>query len=190
MNQDMLSGKLILRQRFIRIYGSGLLGLGILYLAWSALDKFAPWIDDFDNPLIPLLITIAVITLVPPILGLIIQYCVNPLLGRWNVWSELVRLEGRVVGELSSERQPKIVLVKTGQDEQTIGVLTKQFQNAQKIDVGTVYLPMGPRAKTGYIRIMPINLMEETGWTMREYQLYQFTFGKISPDKLAIQSND
>ncbi len=186
MSDNQQSKRLLWQQKVVRVYVSGLVLSAGLYVAWSALIRFSPWFSQFENPLVALIITFATLIVVPPILGLFVQVAINPILGKWNGWSELIRLEEQLAGEIASGRQTGIVLVNCpSEKERTIGVMTNVFPATDELpELASVYLPLGPRAKTGYVRIVPVSDVRLTGWTLREFQLYQLTIGSVSPADL------
>ena len=62
------------------------------------------------------------------ILGAVFVYGFHPLLGRWQKWSDLMRMQDRLLGELSIDSAQQIVLINWPSDDvRTAGVLTATF---------------------------------------------------------------
>ena len=96
-------------------------------------------------------------------------------------------LEERLVGELSKTRKhPVIVLINwPSATERTMGVMTSIFPATDKSpEMGAVYVPVAPRSRHGYIRIVPTSEIEETGWTLKEFQVFHLTAGSVAPDQM------
>ena len=175
------------KQKIIRIYLSGFLALALIYLGWRIVAQFEPLFRGIENPFVALFLAILLIVLVPPLLGSLIQFVLNPVLGKWQAWSDLVSLEERLVGELSKTRKnPVIVLINwPSSTERTMGIMTSIFPATdKKPEMGAVYVAVAPRAKHGYIRIIPTSEIEETSWTLKEFQVFQLTVGSVAPDAL------
>ena len=67
-----------------------------------------------------------------------------------------------------------------------MGVLTATLdtdQNGRKL--AAVYVPTAPQTRLGYIRIVAVDDLEFTNWTLKQWQLYQLTFGSVIPESLA-----
>ena len=67
----------------------------------------------------------------------------------------------------------------------TMGVLTTTFssENSDQ-ELAAVYVPTAPQTRLGYIRVVPLDSVEFTDWTLKQWQLYQFTFASYSPESL------
>ena len=99
---------------------------------------------------------------------------------------DLRRAVGTTRQQLSRARkQAQIVIIDWPSKEiRTMGVLTATF-NSQDSDrkLAAVYVPTAPQTRLGYIRIVALDSVEHTDWTLKQWQLYQFTFASFSPEQ-------
>ena len=47
---------------------------------------------------------------------------------------------------------------------------------------GNPALAVGIRTRLGYIRLVPMDDIKVTNWTLEQWQLHQFTFGSVIPE--------
>lgn len=182
MQNETHSGNRLSREKILRVYLNGFVCLAIIYVAWRVLEQFSPLFQRIENPFVALLITILILIVVPPLSGSLVQFVLNPILGKWDTRSELISLEERLVGELSAGGSKPVVVMAPGpaEHERIIGVMTSLFPATdQQPEMGAVDVAMAPRSKFGYVRVIPTSQLQETGWSLREFQLYQLTFGDI-----------
>ncbi len=186
MNQSDETKKIFWRKALIRVYFSGFIALGLIYVVWRIIKDLSPWYSIVENPVVGVILTILTLVLVPPLLGCLVQYVVNPLMGRWSTWSELMSFQDRLVGELSSKSQLPIVLVNWPTESvRCMAILTSRFEPGDgDKTMAAVYIPTAPRAKTGYLRVVPLDELEITNWTFKEFQVFQWTLGSICPEQL------
>ena len=122
----------------------------------------------------------------PPLLGVCLQFLINPVLGRWSTWSELITLQDRLVGEMTNRSKTPVVLVNLpSEKEKSPGLMTSVFPATdQHTEMAAVYFSIAPRSNRGVIRIIPTSEITQTRWTVKEFQMFQFTVGSVSPPRL------
>ena len=98
-----------------------------------------------------------------------------------EVWDD------RLLSEVSRAKQrTRIVILNWPSNEvRTMGVMTATFKsNGSGREMAAVYVPTAPQTKLGYIRIVAVEDVEFTDWTLKQWQLYQLTFGSVNPGSL------
>ncbi len=106
MDDPRTDDGLLRRRRFLRIYLSGLVVLAILYLGWRLIYELLPWIAQFDDPFLAFLISGLALLL----MGLVMEYWVHPLIGRWHSGAGMLELQDRLTSGLADGHQPQVVL--------------------------------------------------------------------------------
>lgn len=183
------SNSVFRRQRLIRIYLGGFIVMAMLYLTWRVLSELTPWFSGLQNPYLAIVLAVATLLFAPLALGSLVEFAVNPILGKWNRWAELLSLQDRLIGELTEEFEPRVVMAKDDSDPgYRLGVMTSKFPAThQTPELAAVYFSSAPRANVGYVRLIPVADLLETGWSVRDYQLFLLTVGSVSPDELFIR---
>ena len=125
MTSDHESQSYFQRQKLIRVYVSGFILLAMLYLCWRLLDDIWPWFSGLNSPPLAILLAFLTLLITPPMLGCFVIYVINPILGKWNTWSELMTMQDRLVGELASDRNATVVLVNSPLEKNSAGVGNK-----------------------------------------------------------------
>lgn len=171
-----------------RIYIHGFIGLVAIFIVAYIIKQLAPLFDFVGNPVLSAIVAILVVIIAPPLLGSLILFGVFPLMGRKEAWKGIDVWDERLVNEVADAKErSKIVIVNWPSDEvRSIGVLTSTFKSeASGIEMATVYIPTVPPTKFGYVHVMPLSSIERTTWTLKEWQLYQLTFGAMAPDRIS-----
>ena len=180
-----------LSRRLLRHYTRGFLVLAVLALAvrlgasiWPAeeAESFWAWFSTGADRWV---LTIAVILLLPLLVGWIARTLMRPLfLGRRELRA-LLAFESRLVTELAPDEKAavRVVLVDWPRaDMRTIGVLTSVFPDPETgAELAAVFLPKGTDVRKGDIRIVPHEKVHFTDWTLREYLTFQWSFGAAVP---------
>ena len=184
MNKERRNG-LWLRQ-LARIYVTGLILSAIALFIWKVVFQVSPWFDLIKNPVLAGVLTVISVVVLPLILGGLLKFCVNPLLGKWRTWNELMTLEDRIAVELEKDRHPEIVIINWPSTTiQTVGILTARFPATEtQPEMAAVFHQASPRGKSGYIRIVRVSDLQFTDWTFQEFQVFNLTLGAIHPDHL------
>lgn len=119
-------------------------------------------------------------------LGCLVVFGLNPLLGRWQKWSQLTSLQDRILGELARDQQTQIVLLNwPAENVQTLGVLTSTLPATDaRPETAVVYCPSSPRATAGRILLCRVSDLQFTGWTLNEFQIFNWTLGTVGPEIL------
>lgn len=169
-----------------RIYFHGILGLVVIFAFAYVFRLLVPFFDFVGSPPLAAILTILVLVAAPPIIGSLILFGVYPLLGRKAAWRGLDRWDERLMTEVSDAKQrAQVVLVNWPSEEvRSIGLLTATFKSPDGGELmATVYVPSSPPTKIGYLHVVPLASVEETDWTFREWQLFQLSFGVMTPDR-------
>lgn len=169
-----------------RVYVHGAIACIGLAVVGYAVSKLVPILDVTGNRAVAIALSVIAILAGPPLFGSIILYGIFPLLGKKKGWRGLLVWDDRLLEEVSAAKSnARIVIINWPSHEvRTMGVLTSTF--AAK-DTGTplaaVYVPTAPQTKLGYIRVVPLEDVEHTDWTLKQWQMYQFTFGSVTPER-------
>jgi uncharacterized membrane protein len=181
MDDDHLLGK------WTRIYLHGVIAFVAIGAIGYVASLLLPVFDFTGNRLLAIALATTVIIVGPPVVGSIILYGLFPWLGKRDSMRGLLAWDDRLLSEVTSAKEKaRIVIINWPTDNvRTMGVLTSTFasQNSEK-QLAAVYVPTAPQTKFGYIRIVELDDVEFTDWTFKQWQLYQFTFGSVSPDRL------
>jgi len=135
----------------------------------------------------PLAITLSVlaILLVPPLVGFLILYGLLPLIGMKEAWRAVIGWDTRLFSQVSAAQQKtQIVIINWPSKEiRTMGILTSTFTaDDSGKQLAAVYVPTAPTSRFGYIRVVSLDEVEVTDMTLKDWQLFQISFGSISPE--------
>lgn len=175
------------RRSFLRIYLTGMVCMAIGWAAWRIIDQISPSFRAVSDPWLAGILSTATVILLPIALGALFEFALRPLLGKWRTLSGLLNLHDRFVSELSKEN-PKIVLVAwPDKSTRTLGVMTSEFPATEsQSSMAAVFVPIGSQLRNGYIRIIPMEDLEFTDWSVNDLQLFQLTFGSVAPGQLRL----
>lgn len=168
---------------WIRVYVHGLLALAALAAIGLVLFRLAAAFDFTGNLAVAVATLLLVLALGPPIIGSIILFWVFPLLNKKG-WRDWVTWDQRLLRQLASvESQARVVIMDFPSPHQRIlAVMTTTFEaNGQTL--ASVYVATTPD-KWGRMYVVPMDRIEMTGWTLSQWQMYQMTYGAVSPDRL------
>lgn len=186
MTQPNSQDTFLWRTSLLRIYVNGLIVLAIGIVIWKVIFLYSPWYDVINDPVLASILTAASILLLPLILGGIVVFGLNPLLGKWRSWSELVSLQDRLMGELSNASSPQIVLFNwPSESVKSVGVITARYAATDSHpEMAGVYCASSPRGNSGFIRFVRVDDLYFTAWTLKDFQVFNWTLGSIHPDQL------
>ncbi|MEM1070200.1 MAG: hypothetical protein AAGI63_14955 [Planctomycetota bacterium] len=171
-----------------RIYVHGVIALIVFSAIAYLSSQLIPLFDFTGNRMAAIVVSLIVIVAGPPIAGSILLYMVFPLIGRKQAWRGLLSWDDRLIAELSNARsKAQIVLINWPSSEvRTMGVLTSYLETANsKGRMAVVYVPTAPQTRLGYIRVVAEEDVEATDWTLKQWQMYQLTFGASCPERLS-----
>ncbi len=67
----------------------------------------------------------------------------------------------------------------------TVGLVTKVFQDTHSgREVAAVYVPTTPNPTSGYLEIVPLELIRDTGWSVDQAMTFIISGGTVGPDQL------
>ena len=188
MDQASESEKFNWQQSVIRVYATGLIVMAIIFLMWRVIHEFSPLYESVENPILAIALTLIGLILLPFLLGGLIQFGLNPILGKSNALSQLVGIQDRVFKELSKRRELPVVIVRTSATERQIGVMTSRIaESDSRPEMAVVYVPSAPRTGNGQIRLVPMREVEETDWALKDFQLFQWSMGSFSPNPMSLE---
>lgn len=170
-----------------RIYLHGIIAFVAIAVVAYVVMLLAPVFDFTGNPSLAIGLSIAAILVGPPLVGSFILFGLFPLMGTKAAWRGWLAWDDRLLAEVSTAKEKaRVVIIKWPSEHvRTIGVLTSTFtSNESGKLLAAVYVPTAPQTKLGYIRIIEHDEVEFTDWTLKQWQLYQFTFGAASPDRV------
>jgi hypothetical protein len=176
-----------------RIYLHGVIAFVVFYVLAYVVTRLVPIFEFTGSRALAIGLSILAIVVVPPLVGSLILFGLFPLLGMKEGWRSLAAWDDRLFSQLSSARQKvQVVIINWPNKEvRTMGVLTATF-TADRADrqLAAVYVPTAPHTRYGYIRVVSVDEVEFTDLTLREWQLYQLTFGSVSPDRIRSSSDE
>jgi uncharacterized membrane protein len=84
------------------------------------------------------------------------------------------------------EEVQRVVLIPFPSPEmKTVGFVTRVFQDHHSGDqLAAVYVPTTPNPTSGYLEIVPIGLLVETGWTVDEAMSFIISGGTVAPESV------
>lgn len=170
-----------------RVFVHGLIAFIVICAVAYVVTLLAPIFDFTGNRPVAIILSIVAILVGPPLLGSIILFGLFPLLGKKEAWRGLLAWDDRLLAEVSGakEKAQVVIVPWPSKEVRTMGVLTATFASEESgKQLAAVYVPTAPQTKLGYIRIVKLDDVEFTDWTLKQWQLYQFTFGSVSPDRI------
>jgi uncharacterized membrane protein len=171
-----------------RIYLHGCLALIVVFATAYVVQLLVPFYDFIGSRGLSVLFSILTIVLAPPLIGSLILLGLLPMLGKHEGLRGLDVWDDRVISEITrAKKKTQIVIINWPNKEvRTMGVLTGTFA-AMSSDqqLASVYVPTAPQTRYGYIRVVPLEEVEITDWTLKQWQLYQLTFGSAHPGQKA-----
>lgn len=179
---------------WMRVYLHGVLAFVVLYAVVYLVTRLASPIFDLTGSLpVAIALSILGILLVPPLVGSLILYGLFPMIGMKEGLQGVIGWDQRLFARVSSARkQVQIVIINWPSKEvRTMGLLTSTFtadDSGQQL--AAVYVPTAPQTRYGYIRVVSLEEVEFTDLTLKEWQLYQLTFGAGIPDRRGGDLND
>lgn len=170
-----------------RIYVHGCIVFLVVSAVAYLVTRLVPIFESVGSPGLAVTLSILAILVAPPVAGSILLFGILPLLGKKEAWRGLTMWDDRLLSELSlaKQRTQIVILNWPSKEVRTMGVLTTRFpSDGSTRQMAAVYVPTAPPAKFGYIHIIPVEDLEFTDWTLKQWQLYQFTFGSVHPESL------
>ena len=88
------------------------------------------------------------------------------------------------------QAQPKsgqrVVLIPFPSEQMlTVGLVTKVFRDINSgREVAAVYVPTTPNPTSGYLEIVPLELVRDTGWSVDQAMTFIISGGTVGPDSL------
>ena len=175
-----------------RVYLHGLIAFVAIYAIAYVVTLLVPVFDFTGNRVVAITLSILAILLGPPLIGSLILFGLFPMLGKREGWRGLLAWDDRLLSEVSDAKQnARVVIINWPSKEvRTMGVLTATFASEDSCNqLAAVYVPTAPQTRLGYIRVVGLDDVEFTDWTLKQWQLYQFTFGSFSPDRIRETGN-
>lgn len=72
----------------------------------------------------------------------------------------------------------------------TVGLVTRVFRDSHSgREVAAVYVPTTPNPTSGYLEIVPLELIQDTGWTVDQAMTFIISAGTVGPDELPYSRN-
>ena len=119
--------------------------------------------------------------------GSVVIFGILPFLGKKEAWREVTVWDDRLISEVTGARERAQIVIVDWPNSQvrSIGVMTSSFETESTAEqFATVYIPTAPQTRYGYIHIIPLKNLKMTDWTLKQWQLYQLSFGSIHPNQL------
>ncbi|MEZ5440932.1 MAG: DUF502 domain-containing protein [Lysobacterales bacterium] len=88
------------------------------------------------------------------------------------------------------QQQPKsgqrVVLIPFPSEQMlTVGLVTKLFRDVRSgREVAAVYVPTTPNPTSGYLEIVPVEQLRDTGWSVDQAMTFIISGGTVGPDEL------
>ena len=169
-----------------RIYLHGIIAFVVLFAMAYVVTRLLPIFDFTGSQPLAIALSVVAILFVPPLVGSLILYGILPLIGLKEGWRGVIGWDKRLFSQVSAARQSsQIVIINWPSKEvRTLGVLTSTFTaDDSGKQLAAVYVPTAPSTRYGYIRVVALDEVEVTGLTLKEWQLFQLSFGSINPER-------
>ena len=169
-----------------RICLHGWLALIVLGIAAYIVTWLIPLFDFAGSRSAAVGLALLTILIGPPLLGAIVLFGLLPLLGRREGLSGIRFWDDRLFSAVKRARQKAqiVVIDWPNRDVRTMGILTGVLNSPDDGEqLATVYVPTAPQTRYGYIHVVRLANLEMTDWTLKEWQLYQLSFGAVRPKK-------
>jgi uncharacterized membrane protein len=76
-------------------------------------------------------------------------------------------------------------------DMKTVGLVTRVFRDSRSgREVAAVYVPTTPNPTSGYLEIVPLDLVQDTGWTVDQAMTFIISGGTVGPSELPFDRAD
>ena len=90
-----------------------------------------------------------------------------------------------VAGSTSSEERRVVLIDFPSPEMKTIGLVTRVLRDKHTgQELAAVYVPTAPNPTSGYVEIVPLNLVTFTDWTFDQAMAFIVTGGSNSPDTI------
>lgn len=177
---------------FLRHYTRGLLALIVILVAaplvaslWPAEEVESLWTWLSSGAADRWAIVIFAVLLVPAFISWVGGALVHPFLRRRRALRGWLAFEQNLVAELAPDEDSpvSIVLINWPSAEiRTVGVLASEFSDPETGEkLAAVFIPRGPNASQGTVRVIGRDNVQLTDWTLREYLAYQWSLGTAVP---------
>lgn len=91
-----------------------------------------------------------------------------------------------VAGSSSSEERRVVLIDFPSREMKTIGLVTRILKDKHTgQELAAVYVPTAPNPTSGYVEIVPMNLVTFTDWTFDQAMAFIVTGGSNSPDTIS-----
>lgn len=159
-------------------------------LSWLNL----PWVLDLVSLVITVLVVIIVGALATRVIG-------QHFLG----WAESLIIKVPLVGTIYRSTRQLLDMLKTKpgstervvlidfphKDMKAIGFVTRTLsEEGTGRELAAVYVPTTPNPTSGYLEMVPVELLTPTDWTVDEAMAFIISFGAVSPDQIPFSRPD
>ena len=164
----------------------GALYIAIVAVLWSALQPVLKYLTDLREGYELTAAAALSIILVPVVFGWVGSRVVNPLLASWDTVRGIRPWEDRIVDELTpgaGRGFPVVLIPWPNKEFRSLGILANSYMASDGVtEMATVYMPGAPDpTKGGSIRVINIDQLEYTDWTISDVFRTCMTFGATGP---------
>jgi len=150
------------------------------YLA-SIVDLVAPSVSLGMK----IVLQVALLVVIPLVVGLLAEFLLHSLQGRRNV-EALQTMQKKLFAELApgDSRGFPVALVDFPRPElRSVAVVTATFKEAAgDRELAAIYLPGTPDPTSGALRIVAVEDLTFTAWSLDDLTDFHLTFGSVSPN--------
>ena len=168
--------------RFSKVYPEPLSWLGL------------PWVLDLVSLVITVLVVIVVGALATRVIG-----------QNFLDWAESLIIKVPLVGTIYRSTRQLLDMLKTkpGSTERVvlidfphknmkaIGFVTRTLsEEGTGREIAAVYVPTTPNPTSGYLEMVPVEMLTQTDWTVDEAMAFIISFGAVSPNQIPFSHPD
>jgi len=168
------------------IWARGALYIVVIYILWYFVSPLISSLCEGMDTWNEYIATGITVIFGPLIAGWLGSKFIRPLLQRWDRIVGFFTWEERIARAFAPDNNMgfRVVLVPSPSEEvKTLGLLssTHTLSNGDR-ELASVYLPGTPHPSKGTMRIVPVDKLVYTEWTLKDLLHHQASFGTTGPD--------
>jgi len=171
------------------IWTRGALYIVVIYILWYFVSPLISSLGEGMDTLNEY-IAIGITVIFGPLLaGWLGSKFIRPLLKRWDRIAGLFTWEERIARVFAPDNNMgfRVVLVPwPSETVKTLGLLSSTHKLSNGVgELASVYLPGTPSPSKGTMRIVPVNKLVFTDWTLKDLLHHQASFGTTGPNYIS-----
>ncbi len=150
---------------------------------FEQLDWLVQWLVPSGSLAWKIAVGVILLIAVPLAAGTFAQFLMEFFHGRRNV-DALMQMQQKLFAELEPGDQGyRVALVDTpNASVRSLAVVTGTFEESETgRELAAIFLPNTPDPTKGSMRVVPVEDLSFTGWTVDDLTTFHLTFGSVSP---------